>query len=111
VVRCRFGGLVQEHCAESGESCSSDQGGAFCAAAADEIADDPIDPTEELVPDGGGVEQGEVADADGGLSSLQGDGSEHSVADEGCAAVPVGEGTHPIFGVLLLGLVRRRRRR
>ena len=109
VVRCRFGGLVREHCAESGQGCSNDQGGAFCAAIEGDPGNDPADPTESLGPDGGGVEQGEVAGADAGLTALEGAGSERAVADEGCAALPAGEGVHPAFGVLLLGLLRRRR--
>ena len=111
VVRCRFGSLVREHCADTDESCQSDQGGAFCIAVEDEPTPDVMDPTEEMAPDGGGIEQGEVAGADAGLSNAASADTERSGVDEGCSAVPAGSGIHPLFGLLILGFFRPRRRR
>jgi MYXO-CTERM domain-containing protein len=67
------------------------------------------DPLEEATPDGG-VEGGEIASADAGLSSPGTTSREARVAEDGCAAVPTDDG-HPALGALLVGLLLGRRRR
>lgn len=113
VVRCRFGALVREPCAERGQGCSSDEGGAFCAAVVD---DDPMeeapDPTEELAPDAGSIEQGEVVEADAGVAAFDGDDdTERAGGADGCSTQPGDDDFHPAFALIALGLLRRRRRR
>jgi MYXO-CTERM domain-containing protein len=111
VVRCRFGGLVREHCGEDGLGCDSDEGGAFCGAVepSPALPAEMEDPLIDGTPDGG-VEGGEIASADGGLSGPNSASREARVAEDGCATAPT-NGTDPAWGVLVIGLLLGRRRR
>ncbi len=113
VVRCRFGDLVREDCAEAGEACESDAGGAFCRAPWPPVVED-AEPAPDLAVDMAVPDEGPPADA-GIVDAGEADAGEQAIEraaakSDGCSAAP-GDDPAPITGALLLGLLGLRRRR